>query len=78
MSRSGVRLARACILSTGRARRSVMRSRRTWPLCYPASMIYDLITAFLVACTAVLASEVLTRIWEILLSAGKYFFMCFS
>ena len=32
--------------------------------CYPAAMIYDLVTALLVAFAAVTASEVLTRIWE--------------
>jgi hypothetical protein len=36
----------------------------TSPPCYAAAMIHDLIMAFLVACTAVIASEVLTRIWD--------------
>ena len=37
--------------------------RRAGP-CYPAAMIHDLVTAFLVAFAAVVASETLTRIWE--------------
>ena len=34
-------------------------------------MVHDLITAFVVACAGVTASELLTRIWRILLSSGN-------
>jgi hypothetical protein len=33
-------------------------------------MIFNLITAFVVACAAVTASEMLTRIWEYFCAAG--------
>jgi hypothetical protein len=66
----GLRSAARALLSIGQARRSVtMKGGRrsgapTNDSCYLTGVIHDLITAFLVACTAILASEVLTRIWE--------------
>jgi len=48
------------------ARPSSVLARRRWvpDPCYAAAMIHDLITAIMVTSAAVLASELLVRIWD--------------